>query len=328
MSLATQADESQSAGSHRRLRLGTRGSQLARWQADWVAARLRELGVEVELVLISTRGDVTAGPLGSVGGQGLFTKEIQRALLAGEVDLAVHSLKDLPTQPVAGLCLAAVPERESVADVLVAAKAAPTASPADSLDWLPKASRIGSGSLRRRTQLLHARSDLQISDIRGNVETRLRKLDDGEYDAIVLAEAGLKRLGLAGRITQILPAAIMLPAIGQGALGIEARADDGHVLATLAKLNDRASHAAVLAERTLLAELQGGCLAPIAAWARVESSELRLDAAVLSLDGVQRIALIETGPLEAPAELGARTAEKLLALGAGRLVAAARQPQA
>src|SRR6188768_3617513 len=189
------------------LRIGTRSSPLARWQADWVTAELRKLGEEVEVVFITTQGDVRTGPLGQIGGQGLFTKEIQRALLTEEVDIAVHSLKDLPTDPVEGLTLGAIPERESPGDVLVAATVPDFAS-------LPQGARLGTGSLRRRTQLLHARPDLVVLDIRGNVETRLRKVVDGEFDAIVLAEAGLTRLGLADRITQVLPKELMLPAVG------------------------------------------------------------------------------------------------------------------
>ena len=204
------------------LRLGTRNSPLARWQAEWVAARLTALGVAVELVPITTQGDVKSGPLGQIGGMGLFTKELQRALLDNQIDLAVHSLKDLPTEPVVGLALAAVPERESTADVLLTTKYG-------SLESLPKGAKVGTGSLRRKSQLLHARPDLAIEDIRGNVETRVRKLDDGEYDAIVLAEAGLKRLGLAHRITQVLPQSLMLPAVGQaGARHRNARRRRGH----------------------------------------------------------------------------------------------------
>jgi len=191
-----------------RLRLGTRASALARWQADWVAAELNKLGVLVEMILISTQGDVSSRPLGAIGGQGVFTKELQRALLDGTIDLAVHSLKDLPTERAAGLRLAAVPERESTRDVLVSRVAS-------SFLALPPDARIGTGSIRRRAQLLHSRPDLQISEIRGNVDTRLRKLDEGQYEAIVLAEAGLKRLGLGDRITQILPTELMLPAVGR-----------------------------------------------------------------------------------------------------------------
>ena len=196
------------------LRIGTRATALARWQAEWIARQLGERGVEVELVPISTTGDQQHGTIESIGGQGIFTKEIQRALLEGRIDLAVHSLKDLPTDVVPGLCVTAVPERAAVGDVLVCRKWA-------SLDELPQRATLGTGSLRRRAQLLHVRPDLQIRDIRGNVDTRLRKLDQGEYDAIVLAEAGLRRLGLADRITQVLPLTLLLPAVGQGALAVE-----------------------------------------------------------------------------------------------------------
>jgi hydroxymethylbilane synthase len=218
----------------RKLRLGTRGSQLARWQADWVAERLRELGQSVELVEISTRGDIErARSIEEIGTRGVFTKEIQRALLAGEVDLAVHSLKDLPTEPVDGLLLAAVPPRESAADVLVTKagsreQGAGSCSPPSALrsplpapcSLLSLGARVGTGSLRRQAQLLHARPDLKTEAIRGNVDTRLRKLDDGEFDAIVLAEAGLRRLGLADRIAEVLSFELMMPAVGQGALAI------------------------------------------------------------------------------------------------------------
>jgi hydroxymethylbilane synthase len=300
------------------LKIGTRSSPLARWQADWVAARLVELGQAVEIVFITTQGDVRSGPLGQIGGQGLFTKEIQRALLSGEVDIAVHSLKDLPTQEVDGLTLGAIPPRESAGDVLVARQAADLAS-------LPTAARVGTGSLRRRTQLLHARPDLVLLDIRGNVDTRLRKLDDGEFDAIVLAEAGLKRLGLESRITAVLPKSIVLPAVGQGALGIEIRANDVRARDALAPLDDVDTRASVVAERALLAELRGGCLAPVGAWGRVEEGELRLDAVVLSADGKTRIAARETAePFQAHA-LGVRVAAELLRQGADALIAESRR---
>jgi hydroxymethylbilane synthase len=299
------------------LRLGTRASPLARWQADWVAEELRKRGVEVELVLISTQGDVKTGPLGQIGGQGLFTKEIQRALLDGQIDLAVHSLKDLPTEVVEGLSLAAVPERESIADVIVC-------DSAKSLEELPKSARIGTGSLRRQAQLLHARPDLQMLDVRGNVETRLRKLDGGEYDALVLAQAGLHRLGLDARIAGVIPLTTMLPAVGQGALGIEARANDAATRELLAPLGHEPTHQAVTAERSLLATLRGGCLAPVGAWGRVENGLLALDGVVLSGDGRQRIAASSTAPLSVAAELGQRVAEELLRQGAEGLIAAAR----
>jgi len=300
-----------------RLRLGTRASPLARWQADWVAGELEKRGVDVELVLISTQGDVKTGPLGQIGGQGLFTKEIQRALLDRQIDLAVHSLKDLPTADVAGLSLAAVPERESIADVLVC-------NPAKSITELPKNARVGTGSLRRRAQLLHQRPDLQMLEIRGNVDTRLRKLDAGEYDALVLAQAGLHRLGLDARISGVIPISVMLPAIGQGALGIETRAADASTRQILAPLNHEATHQSVIAERTLLATLRGGCLAPVGAWGRVENSLLLLDGVVLSGDGKQRIAASASGSPSAADEIGIEVAQQLIAQGAEKLIAAAR----
>ncbi len=265
------------------LRLGTRRSALARWQAEWIASELRRSDIDVELVLITTQGDVKAGPIGAIGTQGVFTKEIQRALLDGEIDLAVHSLKDLPTQPVEGLALAAVPEREAAGDALVARTA-------ETLDELPEGASIGTGSMRRRAQLLHYRPDLAITEIRGNVDTRLRKLDDGQYEAIVLAESGLKRLGLESRISQVIEKEIMLPAVGQGALAVEARAEDDSTRERLAVLDDPQTRAAVLAERAMLFTLRGGCLAPVGAWGRIVDQEtLQLDGVVLSHDGRTRL---------------------------------------
>jgi hydroxymethylbilane synthase len=307
------------------LRLGTRGSQLARWQAEWVAQRLRQLRQTVELVEISTRGDVEhARPIEEIGTRGVFTREIQRALLADEVDLAVHSLKDLPTEPVEGLILAAVPPRESAADVLVTRPA--SSRPALSLAVLPHRALVGTGSLRRQAQLRHVRPDLQTADIRGNVDTRLRKLDEGEFDAIVLAEAGLRRLGLVDRITHVLPFDLMLPAVGQGALAIECRADDASSRAAVALLDDPQSHAAVLAERALLAHLRGGCMAPVGALAKIHGIELKLSAAVLSTDGAQRIIADDSTSVIDPSgaeALGHRVAEALLAQGAAELIACA-----
>src|SRR5436305_191742 len=211
------------------LRIGTRASALARWQSEWVAARLEERGIAVELVPITTQGDVKSGPLAQIGGQGLFTKEIQRALLDEKIDLAVHSCKDLPTAEIEGLVIAAVPERESTADVLLCSKAS-------TIQSLSPQARVGTGSLRRQAQLLHLRPDLIVEDIRGNVETRLRKLEEGKFDAIVLAEAGLKRLGLADGIAHVIPRRDMLPAVGQGALAIETRAGDEQTQSLLAPL--------------------------------------------------------------------------------------------
>jgi len=302
------------------LRIGTRASALARWQAEWVAGELRGLGVQVELVPIHTSGDADQqGPIGAIGTQGVFTSELQRALLADEIDLAVHSLKDLPTDPVAGLALAAVPARASADDALVAVSA-------DSFDALPGGAVVGTGSLRRRAQLLCERSDLQVRGIRGNVDTRLRKLDDGEFDAVILAVAGLVRLGCSESITERLPHAVMLPAVGQGALGLEARFDDDATRDAIAPLDHRATHAAVLAERSLLAALQGGCLAPIAAYAcpTDEADELQLTARVAHPEGRKRLDAVATAPLDEAEQLGRRVADDLLDQGAAPLIAAAR----
>lgn len=301
------------------LRLGTRASALARWQADWVATRLAETGIDVQLVPITTQGDAQQqGPIGAIGVQGVFTKEIQRALLENEIDLAVHSLKDLPTEVVPGLSLSAVPKRGPIGDVLVSR---------DDHDFeaLPEGAVLGTGSARRQAQLGRARPDLVMQDIRGNVDTRLRKLDDGECDALVLAEAGLRRLGLEDRITQVLPRSIILPAVGQGALGLETREDDTETRDALATLDHADTHAAVVAERAMLAALRGGCLAPVGAWGRIESGQLQLNGVVLSADGKQQVTASDTSPPEDAAAMGGRVGENLLEQGAGELINAARR---
>jgi hydroxymethylbilane synthase len=303
------------------LRIGTRGSQLARWQAEWIAGQLQQLGQAIELVEISTQGDVDAArSIEEIGTRGVFTKQIQRSLLAGDVDLGVHSLKDLPTEPVDGLVLAAVPPRASPADVLVTLQAA-------TLQSLPPGARVGTGSLRRQAQLRHVRSDLQTQSIRGNVDTRLRKLDEGQFDAIVLAEAGLRRLGLAGRISQVLPLEVMLPAVGQGALAIECWLDDQTTQALLTPLDDPATHAAALAERALLAHLRGGCMAPVGALGRFSGDQLQLTAVVLSADGARRLTaqgfILPTNQNDAE-QLGRRVADDLLNQGAAELIHSSR----
>ena len=303
-----------------RLRLGTRASALARWQAQWVATQLTAGGVQVDLVLITTRGDtVQRDPIGNLGSPGVFTKELQRALLDDRIDLAVHSLKDLPTDVVDGLVLAAVPEREDPRDVLISREG-------KRFEQLPQGATIGTGSLRRRAQLLHLRADLQMRDIRGNVETRLQKLAAGQYDALVLALAGIKRLGLDAQITQILEPDILLPAVGQGALGIETRVEDRATRAALERLDHGPSHQAVLAERMLLAALCGGCLAPVGAWARQEADgQLRLDAVVLSADGRQRLAASGLAAPEEALQLGSDVASRLIAQGASTLIQQSRE---
>ncbi len=301
-----------------RLRIGTRASALARWQANWVATQLASSGVQVELVSITTRGDTDRVGIAGLGAPGVFTKELERAVLDGVVDLAVHSLKDLPTDVVEGLVLAAVPERDSVRDALISRDR-------QLLERLPTGAVIGTGSLRRQAQLLHVRPDFAMRDIRGNIDTRLAKLAAGQYDALVLAEAGLKRLGLEGQITEALAGDMMLPAVGQGALAIQARSGDERALAAVAPLDHRPTHQAVAAERALLAALAGGCLAPVGAWARHQADgQLRLDAVVLSADGRQRIAATLSASGAAAARLGSDVASQLLAQGAAALIQQSR----
>jgi hydroxymethylbilane synthase len=280
---------------------------------------LEHLGATVQMVPISTSGDrQQQGPIGAMGGQGVFTKEIQRALLDDVADLAVHSLKDLPTDEVPGLCLAAVPERAEVGDALVCRKWR-------SLDELPEGAVVGSGSLRRQSQLLRARPDLKLRDIRGNVETRLKKLDDGDFDAVILAEAGLRRLGLGENITQVLPTSIMLPAVGQAALGLETRADDRATRDVVEQLIHPATFAAVTAERSMLAALRGGCLAPIGAWGRVgDDGRLVLAGRVLSPDGSACLEKTVAGAIGAAEQLGREVAGLLIDQGASELIAASR----
>jgi hydroxymethylbilane synthase len=299
------------------IRIGTRGSKLALWQAEWVAGQLQNRGHDVELKIISTKGDVSTESLSQVGGQGLFTKEIQRALLTEAVDVAVHSLKDLPTTAVDGLCIAAVPERETTADCLISREDLPFTN-------LPSGARVGTGSSRRGAQLLAWRKDIAISDIRGNVDSRLRKLEEGQYDAIVLAAAGLTRLKLQHLISEELPQERMLPAIGQGALGLECRSTHTEVRLALHELNHTNSFAEVAAERSLLRSLLAGCLAPVAAIAKVTSTELRLVARVLSLDGQRVLEESAAGPAADAERIGETVAEALHARGAAEIIRSAR----
>jgi hydroxymethylbilane synthase len=299
------------------LRLGTRGSPLALWQANHVAGLLRAIdpNMPIELVPIETTGDqVRDKPLSQIGGDGLFTKEIQRAVLDGRADVAVHSLKDLPTIEEDGLWLAAVPARGPTGDAFVSRRY-------PSFDALPQGATVASGSLRRKAQIKHRRPDLRLVEIRGNVETRLRKLDEQGLDAIILAQAGLERLGLAGRITEVLDDQWMLPAVGQGALGLECRADDRATRLVLRQLDHAASRAAVLAERALLRGLGGGCQVPLGAATRIAGDTLTLRGAVLSPDGSKRLAADRSGPADEPEALGQRLAAELLRQGAGALLA-------
>ena len=312
------------------LRIGTRGSTLALTQTGQVADRLRACGVAVEIVTITTRGDTdTRGPVSAIGGDGVFVRELERALLEGRIDAAVHSLKDLPTAETPGLVVASVPERALPFDVLVG-RTAPT------VGELPAAAVVGTSSIRRVVQLRALRPDLVIRPIRGNVDTRLRRLDAGDYDALVLAGAGLGRLGLGGRTTEVLRPDAFWPAVSQGALAVQTRSDDRRAREAVAPLDHAASHASVRAERACLAALAGGCLAPIGGWARVdEEGRLVLGACVFEEAGgtVRRVAAEGSIPVAEgtdvstrwPVEmLGARVAADLLGRGAAEMLARMR----
>jgi hydroxymethylbilane synthase len=302
------------------LTIGSRGSQLALWQAHWIQARLEELGEQCRIQVIRTTGDkITDVALSQVGTKGLFTKEIEEALLAGAIDVAVHSLKDMPTELPEGLTLAAIPEREDPRDALIGRRLA---------DLAPGA-RVGTGSLRRASQLRALRPDLQIEDIRGNVDTRLRKLDDGRYDAIVLASAGLRRLGLENRIAEIFDPSVMCPAVGQGALAVETRDDNGPAFHIAKRLEDSDTRAAVTAERAVLASLGGGCQAPMGAHATVESQTILLHALMVSPDGAQLIRQELLGSIDNAAALGHVVGQQLLAAGGKQILEAlyAADPQ-
>ena len=300
------------------LRIGTRGSALALWQAKSIGeALLREAGVESELVIVKTSGDkFQQTSFSQMGAKGVFIKELEDALIERRVDIAVHSMKDVPTEIPDGLTIAAICKREDVRDALLSSTGA-------SLEHLPPGARVGTSSLRRQSQLLHARSDLRILGLRGNVETRIEKLKRGDYDAIVLAKAGLDRLGLSRHITEVLATDICLSAAGQGAIGIEARADDAETLGVLGVLNDPETCRGVQAERAVLAGLEGGCQASIGAWGRVEGGKLVLEVVVLSPDGAQRMREKSCGAPEDAQAIGGRVADKLLEQGAAALLARA-----
>jgi hydroxymethylbilane synthase len=296
------------------LRIGTRGSALARWQAESVRGQLAGLGFGAELVLIRTSGDRDVETsLRVIGGKGVFTKELEDALFENRIDLAVHSMKDMPTRLPQGLEISAVCRREDVRDALVSRNAL-------ALDRLPQSARVGTSSLRRQAQLRRYRADLQMVDMRGNVDTRLAKVAKGDFDAIVLAKAGLDRLGMADRITQVLLPEICLPAAGQGAIGIESRVADETVSKAACKLNDLETHIVVTAERAVLAGLESGCQVPIGVWARFEGARLVIDACVLSVDGKESIRIRQEGLPEEAEDLGAKLAGALLGRGAGRLL--------
>jgi hydroxymethylbilane synthase len=296
--------------------IGTRGSKLALWQANWVkdAIGRRFPDRSVELSVIKTKGDkILDVPLAKVGGKGLFVKEIEEALLDGRIDLAVHSMKDMPAEIPAGLCIGAVPQREEPRDVLVT-------SNNQSFDQLRKGARIGTSSLRRSAQLLFLRPDLSIIPLRGNLDTRLQKLHTESLDAIVLAAAGIRRLGLADRITQVLDEDLMLPAVGQGALCIETRAQDTRIEQVVGVLDNPDTRQVVLGERAFLNRLGGGCQVPIAGHGHIDSQAFTLTGLVCDIDGTHRIKQTRTGPLDQSEQIGQNLAEALLAEGAGEIL--------
>ena len=309
-----------------RLRIGSRGSQLALWQANHISALLRERGHEVELEIIKTTGDkITDVALAKVGTKGMFTKEIEEALAEGRIDLAVHSLKDLPTELSQGFEIAAVTPRENPRDVFCSRNY-------ESIEDLPRAALVGTSSLRRQAQLKAVRPDLEIRPLRGNVDTRLRKLEAGEYDAIILAAAGLNRLGKTRLVRQVIPFEVMCPAAGQGALGIEIRAGDSVTRQHLAFLDDAEAHATTTCERALLNKLGGGCQVPIGAFAEVREGRLHLEAIVAEPDGskILRESLDGTDPVQLGESVGEvllqRGGEAILEAVYGQGIAVPQQP--
>ncbi|MFZ0760120.1 MAG: hydroxymethylbilane synthase [Candidatus Sulfotelmatobacter sp.] len=303
------------------LRIGSRGSQLALWQANYVSAQLRGRGHEVEIEIIHTTGDkITDVPLAQVGakgglGKGIFTKEIEEALAAGRIDLAVHSLKDLPTELPAGFEIAAITERQDPRDALCSRLYS-------RIEDLPQSARVGTSSLRRQAQLKAIRPDLEIYPLRGNVDTRLRKLEQGEYDGIILAASGLKRLGKTELIKQIIPDEIICPAAGQGALGIEIREGDSSTREHLEFLNNAAARASTTCERALLNRLGGGCQVPIGAFAEMRTGKLHLQALVADPDGSRLLRESRDGDLKDPEQLGNAVGDALLRRGGDEILEA------
>jgi hydroxymethylbilane synthase len=289
------------------LRLGTRKSKLALWQANFVKEKLEALGCKVELVPITTTGDkILDAPLAKIGGKGLFVKEIENALLAGEIDLAVHSLKDVPITIPEGLTLSAITEREEPYDVLISRNG-------KKLEELPSGAVVGTSSLRRQVQIKRRRRDLKVEILRGNVDTRLRKLKEGLYDAIVLAYAGVKRMGLSGEISQVLED--FIPAVGQGSLAIETRAEDERVIKFVKLLNHEESWLRAVCERAFLRELQGGCQVPIGAYAWIEGDLIKIKGFISDLEGERFLEGYEEGSLQEAEEVGKRLAQRLLREG-------------
>jgi len=290
------------------LRIGTRGSMLAKWQAESVRKKLFVAsGMEAEIVIIKTSGDkMQQAPLTQIGGKGIFIKELEEALLEESIDLAVHSVKDVPTDIPSRLMFPAVCRRDDVRDCLVGS----------TLANLRQGARVGTSSLRRQAQLRRLRPDLDLRDLRGNVDSRLRKVESGEYEAVMVAKAGLDRLGLSQRISEVLSPEICMPAVGQGAIAVECRLKDTEAGELLAPLDDAETRTAIIAERALLSVLQGGCQVPMGAWARIERSELLLDACVCSVDGAQYVKQHATAAPDQAAQLGEHMARLLIEAGA------------
>lgn len=308
------------------IRVGTRGSALARTQTEWVVEQFRALGHDIDVELVSTRGDVvTDRPIAGIkGGDGVFVRELERAVLDGRIDAAVHSLKDLPTAVTPGLELACIPVRASPFDAFVG-RTAPT------IDRLPQGAVVGTSSVRRVMQLRAMRPDLEVRSVRGNVDTRLRQLDEGACDGLILAAAGLGRLGLAQRITEVLRPDAFWPAVAQGALVVQIRSGDARMAEVVDAIDDPASHRAIRAERACLAALAGGCLAPVGAWARFVEDSLHLGGCVLGPDGAGVVAVVARGIAvgdETPEQLGLRVADDLRRQGADDLLAEARAAEA
>lgn len=302
--------------------IGTRGSKLALWQAEWVKSEIRRLhpGMEVTLNKIKTTGDkILDVPLAKVGGKGLFVKEIEEALLSGAADLAVHSMKDVPTDFPEGLHLPVICKREDPRDAFIA-RIKDSKFTIQNFESLPKGASVGTSSLRRSCQLLSRRPDLKIEQLRGNLDTRLRKLDEGQFTAIILAAAGVKRLGWADRITEIISPEISLPAIGQGAIGIECRSDDAFINALVAPMNHPETSICVRAERAFLKKLEGGCQVPIAAHARLVGGKLVMDGLVGSITGDRIIKSHAEGPPDDAEILGISLAEAVLSQGAKEIL--------
>jgi len=298
------------------IKIGTRGSKLALWQANWVKSVLEKKypSTPVELIIIKTQGDkILDVPLAKVGGKGLFVKEIEQKLLARQIDIAVHSMKDMPADIPQGLCIGAIPERENPVDVFISRNGA-------GFSDLPAGSVIGTSSLRRGAQLRHARPDIVIRSIRGNLDTRLKKLESENFDALVLAAAGVKRLKLEHKITEYLDPGLMLPAIGQGALCIETRKDDAIVGPLVASLDHASTRSVVAGERAFLNRLEGGCQVPIAGHGRISENQFALTGLVAEIDGTRIIKGQKSGPLDSPETIGIDLAEELLARGADKIL--------